>query len=172
MFLQFVYIGHFTCLLFSTVVIIFIVIVLLSINYYFYYYWEDIIVLSIHDFANILFQNLPPGMSMHDFAIISALPVNTSLPGTIGVDFGDSTQPVSFTISSGSGHSCHLTLKAPVGELVRAVTMPEPLFITEQSECHMLFCEWCHSEGEVTPSSPIRVSVTCYSVSGISLREK
>lgn len=81
-----------------------------------------------------LLQNLPSGMSMHDFAAISALPVSSSLPGTIGVDFNDSTQPVSFTISVGGEQCNQVTIKAPVGELIRAVTMPEPLFITEQSE--------------------------------------
>lgn len=79
-------------------------------------------------------KNVPSGMSMHDFAIISALPINVTLPGTIGVDFNDSTQPVSFTICSGTGHSNQLTIKPPVGELIRAVTMPEPLFITEHSK--------------------------------------
>lgn len=71
---------------------------------------------------------------MHDFAAISVLPVNATLPGTIGVDFNDSTQPVSFTISVGGAQSSQVTLKAPVGELIRAVTMPESLFISEQSE--------------------------------------
>lgn len=72
-------------------------------------------------------------MSMHDFAMISVLQVNATLPGTIGVDFNDSTQPVSFNIAVG-GHHNQVTVRAPVGELIRAVTMPEPLFITEQSE--------------------------------------
>ncbi|KAJ9584754.1 hypothetical protein L9F63_020904, partial [Diploptera punctata] len=79
-------------------------------------------------------KNLPPGMTLHEFAIISSLPVNMTLPGTIGVDFNDSTQPVSLTISTGSGNSNQLTIKPPIGELIRAVTMPEPLFITEQSK--------------------------------------
>ena len=79
-------------------------------------------------------QTLPPGMSMHDFATISVLPVNVTLPGTVGVDFNDSTQPVSFIISVGGAQSNQVTIKAPVGELIRAVTMPESLFISEQSE--------------------------------------
>jgi len=73
-------------------------------------------------------------MSMHDFATISVLPVNVTLPGTVGVDFNDSTQPVSFIISVGGAQSNQVTIKAPVGELIRAVTMPESLFISEQSE--------------------------------------
>jgi AP-3 complex subunit beta len=71
---------------------------------------------------------------MHDFATISVLPVNATLPGTIGVDFNDSTQPVSFTIAFGEVQCNRITIKSPVGELIRAVTMPEPLFISEQSE--------------------------------------
>ncbi|KDR14139.1 AP-3 complex subunit beta-1 [Zootermopsis nevadensis] len=78
-------------------------------------------------------KNLPSGMSMHDFAMISVLPINATVPGTIGVDFNDSTQPVSFNITVG-GHHNQVTIRAPVGELIRAVTMPEPLFITEQSK--------------------------------------
>lgn len=98
-------------------------------------------------------------MSMHDFASISLLPVNVTLPGTIGVDFNDSTQPVSFTISVGGAQSNQVTIKAPVGELIRAVTMPESLFISEQSEyCNrghamafdhklllMLTLKWCET---------------------------
>lgn len=78
---------------------------------------------------------------MHDFATISVLPVNVTLPGTIGVDFNDSTQPVSFTIFVGGAQSNQVTIRAPVGELIRAVTMPEYLFISEQSEydCVMAF---------------------------------
>ncbi|XP_066993288.2 AP-3 complex subunit beta-1 isoform X2 [Anabrus simplex] len=79
-------------------------------------------------------KTLPPGMAMHDFATVGVLPVNTSLPGTIGVDFNDSTQPISFDIMMSSGRSCKVTLKAPTGELVRAVTMPESLFIVEQGK--------------------------------------
>ncbi|XP_069700513.1 AP-3 complex subunit beta-1 [Periplaneta americana] len=92
--------------------------------------------LGTEDLADIKVsqKSLPSGMSMHDFAPISVLPVNAVLPGTIGVDFNDSTQPVSFTISVGGVQSNQATLKAPVGELIRAVTMPEPLFITEQSK--------------------------------------
>jgi hypothetical protein len=91
-------------------------------------------VLQITGFFIVLLQTLPPGMSMHDFATISVLPVNVTLPGTIGVDFKDSTQPVSFTITVGGRQSNQVSIKAPVGELIRAVTMPEPLFISEQSE--------------------------------------
>ncbi|PNF40561.1 AP-3 complex subunit beta-2 [Cryptotermes secundus] len=79
-------------------------------------------------------KTLPAGMSMHDFATISVLPVNATLPGTIGVDFNDSTQPVSFTLAVGEVQHNQVTIKAPVGELIRAVTMPEPLFISEQSK--------------------------------------
>lgn len=42
-------------------------------------------------------------MIMNDFAPIDVLGVNISRPGIIGVDFNDSTQPVTFEISSSLG---------------------------------------------------------------------
>ncbi|XP_063229691.1 AP-3 complex subunit beta-2 [Bacillus rossius redtenbacheri] len=80
-------------------------------------------------------KELGPEMAMHDFAPISCLAVNASLPGVIGVDFRDSTQPVSFHILMGDdGRSCRVTLKPAVGELLQAVTMPEAIFIAEQNK--------------------------------------
>ncbi|GLH02271.1 AP-3 complex subunit beta [Gryllus bimaculatus] len=78
-------------------------------------------------------QNLPPGITMHDFAPIGLLHVGTSLPGTVGIDFNDSTQPISFEIVT-SERTCKVNLRASIGELIRAVTMPENLFISEQGK--------------------------------------
>nr|CAD7429368.1 unnamed protein product [Timema monikensis] len=79
-------------------------------------------------------KNLSPGMSMHDFAPVSILPIGATLPGTIGVDFNDSTHPLSFEIVLGDERNCRVILKPPVGELVRPVIMPEALFVTEQNK--------------------------------------
>ncbi|KAJ4433931.1 hypothetical protein ANN_16250 [Periplaneta americana] len=121
--------------------------------------------LGTEDLADIKVsqKSLPSGMSMHDFAPISVLPVNAVLPGTIGVDFNDSTQPVSFTISVGGVQSNQATLKAPVGELIRAVTMPEPLFITEQISAYdpLYLNIVYHLSSSVLNSSPIHQSFQC-----------
>ncbi|XP_046400487.1 AP-3 complex subunit beta-1 [Ischnura elegans] len=79
---------------------------------------------------------LSSGSKMHEFAPIGMLHPSSSLPGTLGIDFNDSTQPVAFEImstNSSSGELCtsKVTLKPPVGELIRAVTMSEQLFLTE-----------------------------------------
>lgn len=78
-------------------------------------------------------KNLPPGIAMHDFAPIGTLPVGGNLPGTVGVDFNDSTQPITFEILIGE-RSSKVSLRATVGELIRAVTMPENLFTAEQGK--------------------------------------
>ncbi|XP_071449577.1 AP-3 complex subunit beta-1 [Hetaerina americana] len=79
---------------------------------------------------------LSPGSTVHEFAPIGMLHPSSSLPGTLGIDFNDSTQPVAFEIlstSSSTGDLCtsKVTLKPPIGELIRAVTMNEQLFLTE-----------------------------------------
>lgn len=72
-------------------------------------------------------------MSMHDFAPLSAISPHSCLPGTMGVDFNDSTQPVTFDLVA-NGKTCRINFKAPVGELIRSVSMPDSLFVVEQSE--------------------------------------
>lgn len=42
-------------------------------------------------------------MSISEFASIKALGVNTNLPGTLGIDFNDSTAPANFEIVSSLG---------------------------------------------------------------------
>lgn len=78
-----------------------------------------------------LFQKLPPGVKVHEFAPITNLPAHGSAIGTIGVDWNDSTQPLSFDVSW-KGGSSNVTLKAPVGELVRAVKVSHGVFVEEQ----------------------------------------
>lgn len=69
---------------------------------------------------------------MHEFAAIPSLAPGASLVGTLGVDFNDSTHPINFEILIGSEKSCQVSLKAAIGELVRAVTMTEEAFIKQQ----------------------------------------
>lgn len=73
-------------------------------------------------------------MEVHDFAPIASLAPNTSAQGTLGVAWNDSTQPVSVEVEWEEGRVT-LNLRAPVGELIRPVTMNLNLFHTELGEC-------------------------------------
>nr|CAH7761482.1 unnamed protein product [Callosobruchus chinensis] len=77
-------------------------------------------------------KNLMSGMSIHDFACISKLPPNCTLPATLGVDFNDSTQPANFEIVSSLGNF-NVFIKPTVGELLRPIKMPKALFLEKQS---------------------------------------
>lgn len=83
-------------------------------------------------------KQLPAGMLLHEFAPISQLSPNSTLIGTLGIDFADSTQPVSFDVIA-NGRANTITLRPPVGELIRAVTMPEHMFISEQSKYFLTY---------------------------------
>lgn len=76
-------------------------------------------------------KHLAPGMTVHDFACIASLNPYCSLPGTLGIDFNDSSQPLTLTINSSVGNS-NIIIKPTMGELLRAVTMSEGTFNTEQ----------------------------------------
>lgn len=43
-------------------------------------------------------------MSVHEFVSIKILGINSSLPGTLGIDFNDSTAPANFEIVSSLGY--------------------------------------------------------------------
>lgn len=88
-------------------------------------------------------------MSIHEFAPIASLGSNCSLPGTLGIDFNDSTQVANFEIASSLGNTdlrsgvtlltsaffagvSSVTIKPTIGELLRPVTMSEETFLAEQ----------------------------------------
>lgn len=88
-------------------------------------------------------------MSIHEFAPIATLGSNCSLPGTLGIDFNDSTQVANFEIVSSLGNKSlkngttlfnflvyagvsSVTIKPTIGELLRPVTMSEETFVAEQ----------------------------------------
>ncbi|KAJ8926924.1 hypothetical protein NQ314_020776 [Rhamnusium bicolor] len=83
---------------------------------------------SPHLYSPSMTNNLAIGMSIHDFACISKLPPNCSLPATLGIDFNDTTQPANFEIVSSLGNF-NVCIKPKVGELLRPVKMPTSLFI-------------------------------------------
>ena len=78
-------------------------------------------------------KTLAPGMSMHDFPGISKLNPNESRSVSIGINFNDSTQAAKFDIVS-SGRVFPITIQAPVGELVKAVSMSEIVFDQKKSK--------------------------------------
>lgn len=78
-------------------------------------------------------KTLSPGMELNEFATIAALPAKATVQGTLGIDFNDSTQPVSFDIVTNT-HSSRATIKATVGEFIRAVLMSENVYREERSK--------------------------------------
>ena len=81
-------------------------------------------------------QTLAQGMSVHDFEEIEALEPGKEVLVTLGIDFNDTTQGAKMDIMWGTEsepmRKQNVTIRAPVGELIRAVSMSEALFITEQ----------------------------------------
>ena len=75
-------------------------------------------------------------MSIHDFEEIEALEPGKEVLVTLGIDFNDRTQGAKMDIMWGTESEPvkkqNVTIQAPVGELIRAVSMSEALFITEQ----------------------------------------
>jgi len=82
----------------------------------------------------LLFQELTGDRKIHEFAPIEALPVGASESRVLGVDMNDSTQPLQFSVATASGRSISISLKFPIGEVVRAVSMPESLFDTHKAK--------------------------------------
>jgi len=74
-------------------------------------------------------------MSVHDFPGIGVLEVGRSTLVTLGIDFNDTTQGAKMEIlwaTEVEPKKQTVTIKAPIGELIRPVTMSESLFIAEQ----------------------------------------
>ncbi|KAL7036751.1 hypothetical protein ACKWTF_008930 [Chironomus riparius] len=78
-------------------------------------------------------KNLSSGMTMNDFAPIAQLMPKQTLMGILGIDFNDSSQAANFEIKSSAGIS-KVTIKAPMGELMRSVTLPDTLFKDERNK--------------------------------------
>lgn len=78
-------------------------------------------------------KTLPSGMLINDFAPIGFLGVKSTNFGTMGIDMNDSSQPINFEIKSKAGVS-NITFKAPIGELIRSVSMSESAFKIERAK--------------------------------------
>lgn len=78
-------------------------------------------------------KNLSSGLSMHEFAQIPQLMPKQNLMGIIGIDFNDSSQAANFEIKSSGGNS-KVAIKAPMGELMRSVTLSEAMFKEQRNK--------------------------------------
>ncbi|XP_043495320.1 AP-3 complex subunit beta-2 [Polistes fuscatus] len=82
-------------------------------------------------------KNLQKGMQIHDFMKISLLEINSTLSSTLGINFNDSTQPANFNIDfiiDEEKYSCPVIIKAPIGEIIRSVLLPETMFNNEKAK--------------------------------------
>lgn len=78
-------------------------------------------------------RSLPQGVSLNEFVPIAKLSPGQSAQGILGIDFNDSTQSISFEISSSAGKAC-VSVKSALGELIRAIRITEKIFDEEQSK--------------------------------------
>ncbi|XP_039960442.1 AP-3 complex subunit beta-2 [Bactrocera tryoni] len=78
-------------------------------------------------------QTLPHGMQLNEFAPLQCLQPQQMGTSVLGIDFNDSTHAVELEISTSAGKS-RVTLKPPVGELVRSVQIGEAYFKEERTK--------------------------------------
>jgi len=74
---------------------------------------------------------------MHEFSSIAALAAGSTRLVTLGIDFGDSTQNVSFDLIA-SGRPIKINLRPSVGELIRPVACSEGFFMNEQGNVQIV----------------------------------
>lgn len=87
-----------------------------------------------HDLNDVR-QDVPVGnKQIKEFASIATLSAGSSVQALIGIEFNDSTQPINFTFAAASFSSAKATLKPPVGELMRSVSMSELVFLEERAK--------------------------------------
>lgn len=82
-------------------------------------------------------KNCGNNVTIHEFPPIPYLTSRESRSLILGVNFNDSTQPISFEILWSSNeipYKVNVSLKISIGELVRPVFMPESIFLEEQSK--------------------------------------
>ncbi|XP_045591832.1 AP-3 complex subunit beta-2 isoform X2 [Procambarus clarkii] len=78
-------------------------------------------------------KKLAQGMSLHEFAGIAVLSPDTTLHGTLGVDFNDTIQPAVFDLIAG-GQTFNISITASVGELLMPLAMNEADFNFNQTK--------------------------------------
>ena len=76
-------------------------------------------------------------MSLYEFSPITILQPNASLSCTMGINFNDSTQPASINIDfvvKDDQESRNVGIRAPIGEIIRSVIIPETMFLSEKEK--------------------------------------
>lgn len=90
---------------------------------------------SEKELKNIHIENkkLSSGLEMHEFTEIESMSPGQTISVAVGIDFKDTMQPVKFDLSSDAGKST-VTIKSPVGELVRGTNTNEVEFTSQQKK--------------------------------------
>lgn len=70
---------------------------------------------------------------MHEFSSVSRLLPGATTLATLGIDFSDSTQTVSFDMAA-SGRLVKVNIRPSVGEILRPVTCSEGFFINQSGK--------------------------------------
>ncbi|XP_033634375.1 AP-3 complex subunit beta-2-like isoform X1 [Asterias rubens] len=78
-------------------------------------------------------SKLSSGMKLHEFPEVTNLGVGKSVSVTLGIDYGDTTQPANFEICTET-RKFSVSIKAPVGELLQPISMNESDFLLQQSK--------------------------------------
>ncbi|XP_073960458.1 AP-3 complex subunit beta-2-like [Choristoneura fumiferana] len=78
-------------------------------------------------------KTLTGSRAIHEFAPVTVLAPGATASTTLGVDFCDSIQPIEFSVLSSVGE-VSVSITPPVGELMRAVVMPEARWDAEQKK--------------------------------------
>ena len=78
-------------------------------------------------------KTLSAGMALHEFPAIASLAPGSTQSVNIGVNFNDSTQAAKFDMVV-SGRVFSVQIQSQIGELIRAVSMPESTFEQERSK--------------------------------------
>ncbi|XP_031565931.1 AP-3 complex subunit beta-2-like [Actinia tenebrosa] len=78
-------------------------------------------------------KKLGAGLKLQEFQEIGTLDRGASISVSIGIDFNDTTQPATFTISTPT-RQFPVTIKAPVGELLGGSPMAAKEFLAKQSK--------------------------------------
>ncbi|XP_020297079.1 AP-3 complex subunit beta-2 [Pseudomyrmex gracilis] len=76
-------------------------------------------------------------MFILNFPQITVLDINAIFSSTLGVNFNDSTQSANFNIDfviNDEKYSCPVSIKPPIGEIIRSVTLPEGMFNAERAK--------------------------------------
>lgn len=76
-------------------------------------------------------------MFIHDFTQIPSLDSSMALSSTLGINFNDSTQPANFNIDfmiNEEKYSCPVSIKPPIGEIIRSVILPGNMFNAEKAK--------------------------------------